>query len=39
VLWEESKRIIDDEKNYLKQTLEVAFEVFTRGIALTDSSR
>ena len=32
VLWEESKRIIDDEKNYLKQTLEVAFEIFARGI-------
>jgi AcrR family transcriptional regulator len=34
VLWEESKRIINDDKNYLKQTLEVAFEVFSRGIAL-----
>ena len=32
VLWEESKRIINDEKNYLKQTLEVAFEIFSRGI-------
>ncbi len=34
VLWEESKRIINDDKNYLKQTLEVAFEIFSRGIAL-----
>jgi AcrR family transcriptional regulator len=39
VLWEESKRIIDDEKNYLKQTLEVAFEVFTRGLALETGGR
>ncbi len=33
VLWEESKRIIsNDDKNYLKETLEVAFEIFGRGI-------
>ncbi|OQX27766.1 MAG: TetR family transcriptional regulator [Desulfobacteraceae bacterium IS3] len=32
ILWEESKRIINDNKNYLKQTLEVAFEIFARGI-------
>ena len=32
VLWEESKRMIDDEKNFLKQTLDVAFEIFARGI-------
>ncbi len=32
VLWEESKRIINNEKNYVKQTLEVAFEIFGRGI-------
>ena len=32
VLWEESKRILDSKKNYLKQTLDVAFEIFTRGI-------
>jgi AcrR family transcriptional regulator len=32
VLWEESKRIINDEKNYLKQTLDTAFEIFERGI-------
>jgi len=32
VLWEESKRIIDDKKEYLKQTLDIAFEIFARGI-------
>ena len=32
VLWEESKRLINDDKNYLKQTLEIAFEIFARGI-------
>lgn len=32
VLWEESKRIINDEKNYMKQTLDTAFEIFERGI-------
>jgi AcrR family transcriptional regulator len=32
ILWEESKRIINDNKNYLKQTLEIAFEIFARGI-------
>ena len=33
VLWEESKRMIDDDKNYLKPTLDIAFEIFARGIA------
>ena len=32
VLWEESKRMIDDEKKFLKQTLDIAFEIFARGI-------
>ncbi|MDM8543926.1 TetR/AcrR family transcriptional regulator [Desulfococcaceae bacterium HSG9] len=32
VLWEESKRIIDDKKEYLKQTLDIAFEIFVKGI-------
>lgn len=32
VLWEESKRMIDDEKDFLKPTLDVAFEIFARGI-------
>ncbi len=33
ILWEESKRMIDNEKDFLKQTLDVAFEIFARGIA------
>jgi AcrR family transcriptional regulator len=32
VLWEESKRMIDDNKNFLKQTLDTAFEIFARGV-------
>ena len=33
VLWEESKRLIDDDKDQLKQTLDIAFEIFARGIS------
>jgi AcrR family transcriptional regulator len=33
VLWEESKRMIDQEKDFLKLTIDVAFEIFSRGIA------
>ncbi len=33
VLWEESKRMIDDGQDYLKQTLDLAFEIFARGIS------
>ena len=32
VLWETSKKVINDEKDYLKETLETAFEIFSRGI-------
>ncbi len=32
VLWEASKRIIDSRKDYLKPTLDLAFEIFQRGI-------
>jgi hypothetical protein len=32
VLWETSKQIINDEKDYLKHTLEIAFAIFGRGI-------
>ncbi len=32
VLWEESKKSINDEKNFLEQTLNTAFEIFNRGI-------
>ncbi len=33
VLWEESKRMIDGDKNFLKETLDVAFDIFSRGVA------
>jgi AcrR family transcriptional regulator len=32
VLWEESKRTLDPRKNFLKPTLDLAFEVFRRGL-------
>jgi len=32
VLWEASKKSIDEEKDYLKPTLKIAFEIFARGI-------
>ena len=32
VLWEESKRMIDGDKEYLKDTLDIAFDIFARGI-------
>ena len=33
VLWEESKRMIDDDKDNLKHTLDIAFEIFARGVS------
>jgi AcrR family transcriptional regulator len=33
VLWEESKRALDPRKDFLKATLDVAFDIFGRGIA------
>jgi len=39
VLWEESKRIFNKDKNYLKNTLETAFEIFTRGITKRSETR
>jgi AcrR family transcriptional regulator len=33
VLWEESKRIIDPKKDFLKSTLEIAFDILIRGIS------
>ena len=33
VLWEESKRLIDDDKDHLKKNLDSAFEIFSRGIS------
>jgi AcrR family transcriptional regulator len=32
-LWEESKRALDPRKDFLKPTLDMAFEIFERGIA------
>ena len=32
VLWLTSKKIIDQEKDYLKDTLQIAFDIFHRGI-------
>lgn len=32
VLWEESKQMINPRKDYLKQTLDLAIEIFGRGI-------
>ena len=32
VLWLTSKKIIDESKDYLKQTLDIAFDIFYRGI-------
>jgi len=35
VLWEESKRMINPRKDYLKQTLDLAIDIFGRGIKAT----
>lgn len=32
ILWESSKKIIDDDKDYLKKTLKIGFEIFLRGL-------
>jgi hypothetical protein len=32
VLWLTSKKLINQEKDYLRQTLELGFEVFRRGV-------
>jgi AcrR family transcriptional regulator len=32
ILWTNSKKIFNEEKDYLKDTLKIAFEVFSRGI-------
>jgi AcrR family transcriptional regulator len=36
VLWEESKRALDPRKNFLKPTLDMAFEIIGRGIIRRD---
>ena len=33
VLWEESKRMIDDDTDYLKHNLDIAFEIIARGLS------
>jgi len=35
ILWEASKNILDEEKDYLKNTLEIAFNIFLKGIKKT----
>jgi len=32
ILWEESKKIIDNKKDFLKSTLDIAFDIFRQGI-------
>lgn len=32
ILWEESKKIIDKKKDFLKPTLDIAFDIFRQGI-------
>ena len=33
VLWEESKRLVDDDSEHMKNTLDTAFEIVARGIS------
>ena len=35
VLWLTSKKLIDQNKDYLKSTLDIAFEIFSRGLIKT----
>ena len=32
VLWNTSKKIIDEQKDYLKKNLQIAFDIFGRGL-------
>jgi hypothetical protein len=34
VLWEASKKIVNEKKDYLKETLKTAFEIFRKGIVI-----
>ena len=36
VLWEDSKKTINKDKDFLKETLRIAFEVFIRGLKKTN---
>lgn len=38
VLWEASKKIVDAKKDYLKETLKTAFELFRGGIVIEENS-
>lgn len=38
ILWEESKKIIDNKKDFLKPTLDIAFDIFWKGITNNNSS-
>jgi AcrR family transcriptional regulator len=38
ILWEESKKLFHEKKDYLKPTLEIAFELFSRGIRRMERS-
>ena len=33
ILWESSKNVIDENKDYLKKTLDLAFQIFIKGIS------
>ena len=35
-IWEESKTVFDPKKKYMKQTLDLAFEIFIQGIKSTE---
>ena len=39
VLWLTSKKLIDQNKDYLKSTLDIAFEIFSRGLTKTVSGK
>jgi AcrR family transcriptional regulator len=38
VLWEESKRIINPNKDFLKPTLDIAFDILIRGIKISEDN-
>ena len=38
ILWEASKKIMNEDKDYLKKTLAIAFEIFSQGVKIEKSS-
>jgi len=38
VLWEESKKVFNERKDFLKQTLDIAFEILERGMKTAPES-